>query len=215
MVLALNFVKDENQHNTQRLYWPRILHQVLHELTGTDELYVDCEVVNLDDHCLLVESWWSLWSGQYWWSLCQYYSGHHGWDYFYNVMDISLVIPISTAQFIVVMLRSCTRSPVRAFTLIGLDLWAMVIGSGENFQRPVIEKNIYIMLFPSLSYWFTRLWLKHCTMIPLLTRSCLKSSKLRPILNGQFCHAISKNIGLNLLGSKQPREILVFVILKL
>ena len=59
------------------------------------------------------------------------------------------------------------------------------------------------------------LFLHQCTMIPLLTRSCLKSSKLRPILNGQFCHAISKNIGLNLFGSKQPREILVFVILKL
>ena len=56
---------------------------------------------------------------------------------------------------------------------------------------------------------------RHCTMIPLSTRSCLKSNKLRPILNGQFCHAISKNIGLNLFGSKQPREILVFVILKL
>ena len=63
MVLTLNFVKDGNQHNTQRSYWPRIL-QVLHELTGTDELYVDCEVVNRDDHCLVVESWWSLWSGQ-------------------------------------------------------------------------------------------------------------------------------------------------------
>ena len=59
---------------------------------------------------------------------------------FYNVLDISLVIPISTAQFIVVMLRSCTRSPARAFTLIGLDLWAMEIGSGENAQRPVVEK---------------------------------------------------------------------------
>ena len=56
---------------------------------------------------------------------------------------------------------------------------------------------------------------EHCTMIPLSTRSCLKSNKLRPILNGQFCHAISKNNGLNLFGSKQPREILVFVILKL
>ena len=59
---------------------------------------------------------------------------------FYNVLDISLVIPTSTAQFIVVMLRSCTRSPVRAFTLIGLDLWAMEIGSGETVQRPVVEK---------------------------------------------------------------------------
>ena len=55
----------------------------------------------------------------------------------------------------------------------------------------------------------------HCTMIPLLTRSCLKSSKLRPILNGQFSYATSKNICLNLLGSKQPWEILVFVIFKL
>ena len=50
----------------------------------------------------------------------------------------------------------------------------------------------------------------HCTMVPLSTRSCLKSNKLRPILNGQFCHTISKNIGLNVFGSKQPREILVF-----
>ena len=54
-----------------------------------------------------------------------------------------------------------------------------------------------------------------CTMVPLSTKSCLKSNKLRPILNGQFYHAIFKNIGLNLFGSKQPREILVFVILKL
>ena len=57
-------------------------------------------------------------------------------------------------------------------------------------------------------------WLQ-CTMLPLSTKSCLKSSKLRPILNGQFCHAISKNICLNVLGSKQPWEILVFVIFKL
>ena len=28
-----------------------------------------------------------------------------------------------------------------------------------------------------------------CTMDLLSTRSCLKSNKLRPILNGQFCHA--------------------------
>ena len=55
----------------------------------------------------------------------------------------------------------------------------------------------------------------HCTMVPLSTRICLKSNKLRPILNGQFCHAISKNICLNVFGSKQPWEILVFVIFKL
>ena len=42
----------------------------------------------------------------------------------------------------------------------------------------------------------------HSTMVPLSTKSCLASSKLRPILNGQFCHAISKNICLNVLGSK-------------
>jgi hypothetical protein len=54
-----------------------------------------------------------------------------------------------------------------------------------------------------------------CAMFPLSTKSCLKSSKLRPISNGQFCHAISKNIFLNVLGSTQPREILAFVILKL
>ena len=50
-----------------------------------------------------------------------------------------------------------------------------------------------------------------CTMLPLSTKSCLKSSKLRLISNGQFCHAISKNICLNVLGSKQPREILFFL----
>ena len=55
----------------------------------------------------------------------------------------------------------------------------------------------------------------HCTMVPLSTRICLKSNKLRPILNGQFWHAISKNICLNVFGSKQPWEILVFVIFKL
>ena len=54
-----------------------------------------------------------------------------------------------------------------------------------------------------------------CTMVPLSTKSCLKSSKLRPILNGQFCHAISRNICTNVFGSKQPWEILVFVIFKL
>ena len=34
----------------------------------------------------------------------------------------------------------------------------------------------------------------HCTMLLLSTKSCLKSSKLRPILIGQLCHAISKNL---------------------
>ena len=47
-------------------------------------------------------------------------------------------------------------------------------------------------------------------MLSLSTKSCLKSSKLRPILNGQFCHEISKSIGLNVLGCKQPRKILFF-----
>ena len=61
----------------------------------------------------------------------------------------------------------------------------------------------------------TSVFTDQCTMLPLSTKSCLKWSKLRPIIKGQFCHAISKNIGLNVLGSKQPREILVFVILKL
>ena len=49
--------------------------------------------------------------------------------------------------------------------------------------------------------------LPQSTMLLLSIRICLKSSKLRPILNGQFCHAMSKNICLNVLGSKQPWEI--------
>ena len=52
-------------------------------------------------------------------------------------------------------------------------------------------------------------------MVPLSTRSYLKSNKLRPILNGQFCREISKNICLNMFGSKQPRKIFFFVIVKL
>ena len=55
----------------------------------------------------------------------------------------------------------------------------------------------------------------HCTMFPLSNKSCLKSNKLRPILNCQICHVISKKICLNVFGSKQTREILAFVILKL
>ena len=52
-------------------------------------------------------------------------------------------------------------------------------------------------------------------MLPLSTKRCLNLSKLRPILNGQFCHVISKNICLNVSGSKQLWEKLVFVIFKL
>ena len=55
----------------------------------------------------------------------------------------------------------------------------------------------------------------HCTMVPLSTKSGLKSSKPRPILNGQFCHVFSKIFALIMLGSKQSRDILDFVILKL
>ena len=60
-----------------------------------------------------------------------------------------------------------------------------------------------------------RPYIAHCTMLPLATKSCLKSSKLRLTLNSQFCNAISKNICCNVLGSKQPWKILVFVIFKL
>ena len=84
--------------------------------------------------------------------------------------------------------------------------------SGES-SWPMFESvsKVVVIEFPALS----SMLLVHCTMLPLSTKSCLKSSKLRPILNGHFYHAISKTIGLNVLGSKQPREILVFVILKL
>ena len=55
----------------------------------------------------------------------------------------------------------------------------------------------------------------YCKMLPWSSKSCFKSNKLRQILNCQFCHAISKNICLNVFESKQTREILVFVILHL
>ena len=55
-----------------------------------------------------------------------------------------------------------------------------------------------------------------CTMLPLLIKSCLKSSKLRPILNGKFCHAFSKNIGLKTCSDLSNQEkYCFFVILKL
>ena len=54
-----------------------------------------------------------------------------------------------------------------------------------------------------------------CTMSPQSSRSCLKLNKIRLILNCQFFHAISKKICLNVFESKQTREVLVFVILKL
>ena len=50
----------------------------------------------------------------------------------------------------------------------------------------------------------TSVFTDQCTMLPLSTKSCFKSSKLRPILKHQFSHAISKNICLKVLGSKQP-----------
>ena len=79
--------------------------------------------------------------------------------------------------------------------------------------RYIIRKKH--LTFLDVSTLFVIASILQCTMIPLSTKSCLKSSELRPILNGQFRHAISKNICLNVLRSKQPREILVFVILKL
>ena len=59
-----------------------------------------------------------------------------------------------------------------------------------------------------------------CFCLPLFSAPSRRGCKavqctMVPILNGQFYHVIFKNIGLNLFGSKQPRERLVFVILKL
>ena len=80
---------------------------------------------------------------------------------------------------------------------------------------PIDMSSSYTLHPTSQSYMSEIFILMQCTMVPLSTRSCLKSNKLRPILNGQFCHEISKNICLNVFGSKQPREILFFVIFKL
>ena len=45
-----------------------------------------------------------------------------------------------------------------------------------------------------------------CTMSPLSTRNCFKSSKVRPISNCWFCRLIYKKICLNVFESKQRRE---------
>ena len=96
---------------------------------------------------------------------------------------------------------------------VAIDTAAHELGLGWSITWSHIH-TWWFFSFPS-SKCVNYCIIGHCTMLPLSTKSCLKSSKLRPILNGQFCHTISKNIGLSLLGSKQPREILVFVILKL
>ena len=71
------------------------------------------------------------------------------------------------------------------------------------FQSPVCC-HLVIQKINMLTFFDSILVSPQCTMLPLSTTICLKSSKLRPILNGQFCHVISKNICLNVLGSKQP-----------
>ena len=88
------------------------------------------------------------------------------------------------------------------------------------FSMQVCSMCLVKLLLPtalsliSISFLRKQDWLgdPFCTMLPLSTKRCLNSSKLRPILNGQFCHPTSKNICLIVLGSKQP---LVFVIFKL
>ena len=89
-------------------------------------------------------------------------------------------------------------------------------------QNSICFKGLQIFVFLQ-TFWqtpFTRsdnfCYLVQCTMVPLSTKSCFKSRKLRPILNGQFCHAISKDICLNVPGSKATmRNIVFFVIFKL
>ena len=76
-------------------------------------------------------------------------------------------------------------------------LWALDVETGETLWETKLGE--------------TRPTALHWTMLPLSTKSCLKLSKFRPILYGQFCHAIPKNICLNVLGSEQPCEILLFV----
>merc|ERR1719336_394655 len=45
--------------------------------------------------------------------------------------------------------RSCTRSPARAFTLIGLDLWAMEIGSGIQVRTGEAKVHTTVLVsFP-------------------------------------------------------------------
>ena len=79
----------------------------------------------------------------------------------------------------------------------------------DFFKTPSRKPNHWIPFFYHLLPW-TRI-AQHCIMFPLSNKSCFKSNKLRPILKCQFCRAISKNICLYVFGSKQPREILVFL----
>ena len=89
------------------------------------------------------------------------------------------------------------------------------------FSMQVCSMCLVKLLLPtalsliSISFLRKRDWLGDPIAQCSRSKRCLDSSKLRPILNGQFCHPISKNICLIVLGSKQPWEILVFVIFKL
>ena len=86
--------------------------------------------------------------------------------------------------------------------------------SAAKTQTLHTSQNSY-QIEDSLTSWSVTKWSTHCTMSPLSTRNCFKSSKVRPISNCWFCRLIYKKIGLNVLESKQRREKLVFVILEL
>ena len=79
-----------------------------------------------------------------------------------------------------------------------------MVGPSKNIQWwwsngiKTIEKPLKSMVAWKKTLTIPSLWkIDHrCGLLPLLTRSCFKSSKLRHIPNYHFCWAISKNISL-------------------
>ena len=126
---------------------------------------------------------------------------------FSRVFEIWKHLPFPSEHLSVIMnIESLDKKAISVrWTLARLFLQA------RPNSEPRMHNALYV--FEHIAHW--TLDIAQCTMFPLSNKSSFKSNNLRPILKCKFCHAISKNICLNVLGSKQSREILVFVNLKL
>ena len=89
----------------------------------------------------------------------------------------------------------------------------LILKAGAVVVKKMTLNPFLLLLWRDLLRLTTQVNNVQCTMSPLSTRNCFKSSKVRPISNCWFCRLIYKKICLNVLESKQRREKLVFVIL--
>ena len=104
------------------------------------------------------------------------------------------------------------------FERVTFFLTCVIDGKKLKYYYTLTANNFALKTPPGKNYHIfgnLRTSAFQCTMVPLLTRSCFKSNKVRLISNDYFLRAISKNICLNVFESKQRRENLFLLILKL